>query len=192
MSPWFAPNMKAEEANELTAPLFAKWKALGINAQPNWSEHATFLSAWAAGFPVEPVGSHGNKMASRLFTKENLNDPAKFNTTYEALKGISDRGGSLIGFGVTGGPGPHPDNAVNPEWRDAAMFVISWVTWDADTSLARIAELSKNLTELWMQPWRDTAPDSGAYASEGHVMEPNFQQSFFGNNYKRLYQVKNK
>ncbi|KAM5350689.1 hypothetical protein ACJ41O_007194 [Fusarium nematophilum] len=180
------------QAEKLTAPLFAKWASLGIKVQPNWSEHKNFLSAWSTGFPVEPVGSYGNKMASRLFPRENLEDPAKFNTTFEALKGLSDRGGTLIGFGITGGPGPHPDNAVNPAWRGAAMFVISWVTWAADTPLKRIAELSKELTEVWMQPWRDAAPNSGAYASEGDVTEPGFQKSFYGSKYTRLYQIKQK
>ncbi|RMJ17573.1 hypothetical protein CDV36_002767 [Fusarium kuroshium] len=192
MSPWFAPNMTVSEAEELTAPLFEKWASLGIKVEPNWSQHSSFLSAWSTGFPVEPVGSYGNKMASRLFPEENLQDPAKFNTTFEALKGLSDRGGTLIGFGITAGPGPHPDNAVNPAWRDAAMFVISWVTWAADTPLQRIAELSKELTEVWMQPWRDAAPDSGAYASEGDVTEPEFQKSFYGSKYARLYQIKKK
>ncbi|KAF9869884.1 hypothetical protein CkaCkLH20_12683 [Colletotrichum karsti] len=192
MSPWFAPNMTVAQATKLTEPLFAKWKALGIEVDPNWSEHSTFLSAWSAGFPVEPAGSYGNKMASRLFPKENLEEPARFNATFDAMKSVSDRGGSLIGFGITGGPGPHPDNAVNPAWRDAAMFVISWVTWDADTPVKRIAELSKELTDVWMQPWRDVAPNSGAYASEGDVIEPNFQQSFYGDKYERLYQTKKK
>ncbi|KAK2764110.1 restculine oxidase [Colletotrichum kahawae] len=134
MSPWFAPNMTVAEAAELTAPLFSKWTVLGIAVEPNWSEHSTLLSAWTASFPVEPVGSRGNNMASRLFPKENLSNPAKFKT-YEALKSLSDQGRTLIGFGITAGPGPHPDNAVNSAWRDAAMFAISWVTWNADTRL---------------------------------------------------------
>lgn len=184
--------MTVAEVTELTAPLFAKWKALGIDVQPNWSQHDSFLSAYRAGFPVEPAGSYGNKMASRLFPAENIRDPVKFNATFDALKGLSDRGGTLIGFGINGGPGPHPDNAVNPAWRDAAMFVISWVTWDADTPLKRIAELSKQLTNVWMKPWREAAPNSGAYASEGDVTEPNFQQSFYGNKYAKLYQIKQK
>ncbi|KAF0325872.1 amine oxidase, partial [Colletotrichum asianum] len=86
---------------QLTAPLFAKRKALGINVEPNWSEYSTFLSAWTASFPVEPVESHGNKMASRLFPRENLSSPVKFDKMYEALKDLSDQGRTLIGFGIT-------------------------------------------------------------------------------------------
>lgn len=156
------------EAVELTAPLFAKWKALGINFEPNWSEYSTFLSAWTASFPVKPVESHGNKMASRLFPRESLSSLVKFNK-HEALKDPFDQGGTLAGFGITASPGPRPDNAVNPARRDAAIFAISWGTWNADTLLSRGAEPSKNLTEVWMQPWRDATPDSGAYASEGDV-----------------------
>lgn len=191
MAPWFAPGMTVEEVEELTAPLFAEWAALGIEVDPQWTYHDSFLSAYRAGFHREAVGGWNVKTASRIFPRENFEDEAKFNETFEVLKTTNDGGGQLIGFGITGGPGPHPDNAVNDAWRDAAMFAITGIAWDDDAPLAEMARRSKVLTEEWMEPWRRVAPNSGSYASEGDVSEPDWQQSFYGlAKYERLYALK--
>ncbi|KAF6796333.1 restculine oxidase [Colletotrichum sojae] len=193
MLPWFAPNMTLQGLKDLTAPLFAKWAELGVNVEPVYSEHKSFLPAWKAGFPRELVGGTAAKTACRLFPTENFVDAAKFDATFDAIKGLSDKGGQIIGFGITGGPGPYPDNAVNPAWRGVAMFAISVIEWPAGSSMEVAAEKSKTLTNEWMQPWRDVTPGGGGYASEGDVTEPDFQQSFYGTEkYARLLAFKQK
>ncbi|KAF5238279.1 hypothetical protein FAUST_5646 [Fusarium austroamericanum] len=191
MFPWFAPNHTLAELKTLTAPLFKDWKDLGIKPEVTESEHDSFLGAWSAGFAREAVGGTITKTAGRLFPRENFEDPAKFNKIFAALKSLSDKGGNIIGFGITGGPGPHPDNAVNPAWRDAAMWAISVVEFPEGSSWEVISEKSKTLTNDWMKPWRDVTPGGGAYASEADVTEPDFQQSFYGaTKYKRLLSIK--
>ncbi|KAL0936090.1 restculine oxidase [Colletotrichum truncatum] len=193
MLPWFAPNMTVQELKVLTAPLFAKWTELGINVSPVYSEHKGFLSAWRAGFPKELIGGTSAKMACRLFPTENFVNATKLNATFNAIKGLSDKGGQIIGFGITGGPGPYPDNAVNPAWREAAMFAVSVIQWPAGSSMEVAAEKSKTLTNQWMQPWRDVTPGGGGYASECDVTEPDFKQSLYGTEkYARLLALKTK
>ncbi|PKS12974.1 hypothetical protein jhhlp_000315 [Lomentospora prolificans] len=191
MLPWWAPGMTVAELQDLIAPFLAKLSALGIDVNPEYSEHDSFYKGWSAGFPQELVGGAAAKTTGRLFPTENFVDATKFNTTFNALKSVVDRGGQLLGFGITGGPGPFPDNAVNPAWRDTAMFAIAVRNWDEGTPLSEVAELSADMTENWMQPWRDAAPNSGAYASESDVTEPNFKQSFYGTEkYARLLALK--
>ncbi|PYH89009.1 hypothetical protein BO71DRAFT_435199 [Aspergillus ellipticus CBS 707.79] len=38
--------------------------------------------------------------------------------------------------------------------------------------------------------WRRTCPEAGAYMSEADVIEPTFEQAFYGTNYLRLYALK--
>ncbi|XEU96104.1 hypothetical protein FSHL1_001389 [Fusarium sambucinum] len=191
MFPWFAPNHTLTELKTLVAPLFQVWKDLGIEPQVTESEHDSFLGAWSAGFAREAVGGASGKTAGRLFPSENFEDPIKFNKTFAALKGLSDKGGNIIGFGITGGPGPHPDNAVNPAWRNAAMWAISVIDFPEGSPWDVVSERSKTLTNDWMKPWRDATPGGGAYASEADVTEPDFQQSFYGSSkYQRLLHIK--
>lgn len=37
---------------------------------------------------------------------------------------------------------------------------------------------------------REIAPGSGAYMSEADFLEPNLQKAFYGSNYARLYELK--
>ncbi|KAL9573302.1 hypothetical protein ACKAV7_002987 [Fusarium commune] len=174
--PWFTPNHTLAELKTLVAPLFQTWKDLGIEFNVTESDHDSYYGAWAAGFPCEVVG-----------------DVAKFSKTLDALKSLSDKGGQIIGFGITGGPGPYPNNAVNPAWRGAAMWAISVIDYPEGSSWDVVAEKSKTLTNDWMKPWREVTPGGGAYASEANVTEPNFQQSFYGaDKYKRLLSIKEK
>ncbi|KAM6536221.1 hypothetical protein FALCPG4_002234 [Fusarium falciforme] len=191
MVPWFAPGMTLAELKALTKPLFDKWDELGIKFEVTESEHDSYYPAWKAGFPREVIGGAASKTAGRLFPRENLVE--KFDATFEALKSVCDKGGQIIGFGITGGPGPYPDNAVNPAWRGSAMWAIAVINWPEDSSREFAAQESKKLTEDWMKPWREVSPGSGAYASEADVTEPNFHQSFYGTEkYERLLGIKDK
>ncbi|KAM5341951.1 hypothetical protein ACJ41O_014982 [Fusarium nematophilum] len=191
MVPWFAPGHTLAQLKTLVGPLFDTWEELGITFSVTESEHSSYYPAWKAGFPRELVGGAVSKTAGRLFPRDNFVDPTKFDATFDALKSLSDKGGQIIGFGITGGPGPYPDNAVNPAWRNAAMFAISVINWPEGSSWDFIAQESKKLTNEWMKPWRDVTPGSGAYASESDVTEPNFKQSFYGTaKYNRLLSIK--
>ena len=41
-----------------------------------------------------------------------------------------------------------------------------------------------------MQRWRDVSPGAGSYLGESDILEPNFQQSFYGTSYARLLSIK--
>ncbi|KAH7212055.1 hypothetical protein DER44DRAFT_895045 [Fusarium oxysporum] len=172
--PWFAPNHTLAELKTLVAPLFQTWKDLGIEFNVTESEHSSYYGAWAAGFPREVVGGAKTKTAGRLFPT-----CCKVQQDFRFPQESPDKGGQIIGFGITGGPGPYPDNAVNPPWRGAAMWAISVIDYPEGSSWDLVAE--------------KMTPGGGAYASEADVTEPNFQQSFYGTDkYKRLLSIKEK
>lgn len=71
------------------------------------------------------------------------------------------------------------------------MHAISLRVWAEGSTMGEVAALGKEMTDEWMRPWRDASPGSGAYASEGDVLEPDFQRSFYGaDKYARLYRFK--
>lgn len=49
---------------------------------------------------------------------------------------------------------------------------------------------SGTLTFDWGPLWRSVSPGSGAYMSESDYIEPDFQHSFWGDKYERLYKLK--
>ncbi|KAI1496539.1 FAD binding domain-containing protein [Biscogniauxia marginata] len=191
MGPWFAPGMTKTELESLVAPLFARFKALGVEVNPVYQEYDDFYDAWYASFPVEPWGSNAVRQASRLFPRSNWQDTQKLNATFEAIKSVVEEGGYVIAFNIAAAPKTgYPDNAVNPAWRNTVLHAIVASLWDPSLTVGDIEAASNKVTFDWMQRWRDVSPGAGAYMSEADYIEPNFTQAFFGSKYAKLYELK--
>ncbi|OTA67783.1 FAD binding domain-containing protein [Hypoxylon sp. EC38] len=191
MGPWFAPGMSRAQLENLVAPLFAKFNALGVEVDPVYTEYNDFYDAWYASFPVEPWGSNAIRQASRLFPKSNWQDAAKLNVTFDAIKSVVEEGGYIVAFNIAAAPKTgYPDNAVNPAWRNTVMHAIMATLWNATSSEADMKTASDKLTFDWMQRWRDVSPGAGSYMSEADYIEPNSTQAFFGSKYQKLYRIK--
>lgn len=97
---------------------------------------------------------------------------------------------TYVGYALTGSKGSNQDNAVNPAWRSAAVHLIYALSWSSNLTWDETSALSVDFTE-WAVAIRNVTLGSGAYASEADILEPDFQQSFYGNaTYERLYKFK--
>lgn len=192
MSGWFAPNTTNAQHREQLAPLFQAWSGLGIEVNATWREFDRYMPAWQALTDAEAVGWTTSRSGSRLVPEDNLLDAAKLNVTHGVIRDLFNRGGvSFVGYGIGASPAGYPkDNAVNPAWRTAGLHLISALSWGSDLSLAAVSDLSLTFTKEWLAPLRDIT--EGAYASEADILEPEWQQSFFGSTYDRLYSFKQK
>lgn len=191
MSGWFAPNTTTAEHQEQLAPLFRAWSGLGIQVDASWSEFDRYLPAWQALTDAEAVGWTTSRSGSRLVPRANLVDADRLDETHGAIRDLFERGGvTFVGYGISAGPAEATpeDNSVNPAWRTAGIHLISARSWSSDLSLAAVSDLSLEFTNEWLRPLRDIT--EGAYASEADILEPEWQQSFFGSTYDRLYGLK--
>ncbi|KAG8169471.1 hypothetical protein KVR01_000216 [Diaporthe batatas] len=190
MSGWFAPKTTSARHQQQLAPLFRAWEGLGIRVGARWREFDRYLPAWQALTDAEAVGWTTSRSGSRLVPEDSLVDPGRLEATHAAMRELFGRGGvSFVGYGISGGS-PGEDNAVNPAWRTAGLHLIAAVSWSADLSLADVSDLSVEFTDEWLAPLREIT--EGAYASEADILEPEWQKSFFGSTYDRLYGFKQK
>lgn len=192
---WVAPGYTTSSFENLTAPLFDAWSDLGINVEPNTTQHTSFLSAYNEGFPQEQVGTNFSGAANRLVPKDNFLDPIKFNATFDAFKSIVNRGGGMVGVATTGGPANTltPDNAVNNAWRTASAQIITSTFWDPTGTLQDASEALIEFNTTWLAPVRAATPNGGAYDSEGSVIEPDWQNVYYGaEKYAKLTTLKEK
>lgn len=193
MAPFFAPNMTVAQTEALLQPWFTRLAALGINITPVTGHYDNYYDAWYAAFPLETVGATTIKTASRLFPKSNWADVATLNATFNAIKSTVAAGGSLLAFNIAAASKTGSSNSVNPAWRKTCLHAILAAPLIADGATdAVIAAASEDLTNNLMQQWRDVSPSAGAYMSEADISEPDFQQAFYGDNYDRLYAIKQK
>ncbi|KAI0379035.1 FAD-binding domain-containing protein [Hypomontagnella monticulosa] len=193
MAPWFAPNMSKSELQALAAPFFKKVGDLGIDLKPVYQEYTNFYDAWDKSFPLELWGSNLARYGSRLFPRENWEDPAKLSSTFDAIRYVVDVGAVVSAYNVAPAPkSGYPDNAINPAWRNAVLHAVDIAAWSQEMTPELITFWSTQLTAIWGARWRAVSPSSGAYLGEADYIEPDFQQSFWGDKYDRLYQLKRK
>src|SRR5262249_47024623 len=87
------------------------------------------------------------------------------------------------------------DNGVSSAWRNTGMFLIGAVLVPDDASPSVFGAGSRQLLAHGFGPWREVAPASeggGSYLNEAHVMEPHWQEDFYGARYADLLKIKHK
>ena len=84
------------------------------------------------------------------------------------------------------------DSALNPSWRRALGEIVIPVGWDDNTPPEVQDILAKALTEFYVPLLAAVDPTMGAYTNEADANEPQWQTVFWGTNYPRLLEVKNK
>ncbi|KAI5371172.1 Putative berberine/berberine, FAD-binding, type PCMH, subdomain 2 [Septoria linicola] len=90
--------------------------------------------------------------------------------------------------------GPIPDEAssLSSAWRDAIVHLRIAKSWDGDLDAAEAERVTDYMTNNTGYALRQLAPDAGAYFNEADPNEPNWQYSYFGENYAKLRAIKAK
>ncbi|THV00475.1 hypothetical protein K435DRAFT_794111 [Dendrothele bispora CBS 962.96] len=82
--------------------------------------------------------------------------------------------------------------SVTPAWRSSIWHVgLHLGTWPYNATVEDIRSQYEFVSNI-NQMARDITPDSGAYFNEGDVYEPDHEQSFWGDNYPALLEIKRK
>jgi FAD/FMN-containing dehydrogenase len=191
MMPFWAPGKTADETNALLAPWLAQLAELNIHVTPNTTNYPDFLTGWEAAFPLEVVEKTHVCSGSRLWPKESWKTKESLDAMFDAVKASVDVGNIIIAYIMDpSATATAPDNAVNPAWRNTYSHMIQSVSWPLGASAEFQLETRKNFTFGAMQRWRDVSPGAGSYLAESDILEPDFQQSFYGSKYERLLKIK--
>ncbi|KAF2019530.1 FAD-binding domain-containing protein [Aaosphaeria arxii CBS 175.79] len=198
MRSFFVPGHTIESYNNLTKPLFDRINELGIpfKAPHNSTHYDSFFPAYwdAWGSTAQPMGSAQSLPGNRLIPKANWDDPVKFNLTFDTLmKHVNN----ARHFGCYHQAPKNPqnvDNAVSSAWRHAQSFFITQSPrFTPNSTTEQIFNANKVLQDDILQPWRDITPATeggGSYLNEASVMEPKWQEDFYGDKYPRLLEIK--
>ncbi|KAH8728568.1 hypothetical protein GQ44DRAFT_674864 [Phaeosphaeriaceae sp. PMI808] len=184
----FAPNKTSSQLNTLLAPYFTKLTSQNIPFSPKITEYRSFYPAWQSAFPLER-SDVSQAISSRLIPRSNFASETGRNTTFAVLRQTVESGLFLIGTNIAT-RGTNPDNAVNPAFRSSIYNIITAMLIDPSSSAAIISSARSAFTNGTMLKWRNITPNSGAYLNEADRLEPDWQKSFWGDNYSRLLAIK--
>ncbi|KAK4246201.1 FAD linked oxidase [Corynascus novoguineensis] len=191
MLPWMVPNKTLSEFKAMVQPLFDEWTALGFEFEPEYFEHDNFYDAWTSHFPTEAVANSNLRTASRLFPRSSWEDEETRTAMFDAVRSVVEEGSALIQYNMNpAAPAGTPASGANSHWREAIWFGIMGTGWAPGISQEELEAVQRKITDDWMGRLRPYGP--GAYGNEGDVMEPDFADAFFGENYDRLLQIKRK
>ncbi|KAK2752023.1 FAD binding domain protein, partial [Colletotrichum kahawae] len=84
------------------------------------------------------------------------------------------------------------ENALNPAWRDSVVHLITSQSWTDSTPNTTVSTLVNEMTYNKLNVLRELSPETGTYLNEANAIEPGWQWSFFGPNYGRLRNIKEK
>ncbi|KAJ2915381.1 hypothetical protein MD484_g5019, partial [Candolleomyces efflorescens] len=185
--PFVGVNMTRTKINEVVQPLYDQLRSLGIQYTATVTEYPTFFDLYTALFQDESAGVT-SLVGGRLFTKRDINSNG--NGIVDAMR---RSGAGFVGHIV----GPRiglaaVDNAIHPAWRDAASFSITSVNLANNATWAQKQQAQQQLTNQIDAPLRDASPYGAAYVNEGNLEEPNWQTAYWGTNYPRLLELRQK
>ncbi|KAL1868863.1 hypothetical protein VTK73DRAFT_3443 [Phialemonium thermophilum] len=153
------------------------------------TSYPTFYAWYLENYDPTPAG-YDNLLGSRLLDRRALT--ANATATRWALERFAAGGQATVllvsGKGVFDARPRGGGTSVSPAWRRAyAHAAISAPFLPLNETAQREAiERVNSATEAL----RELAPDSGAYINEANPWEPDWQRTFWGDNYPRLLQIK--
>jgi hypothetical protein len=195
----FANQTNVSSVDDLFAPLVSSIQNLtgSVTYYMSRSVPSASLSINSELTGADYTGSIG-VLGSRLISRDFLvtsDGPSKLS---QALSSLQQRPGeTLMGVVVAGGQvsrnGGLIDSALNPAWRKAITHMLFSRGWLANTTLAEQNAIRANITNTEVPILKSLEPGQmGAYLNEADADEADFQTSFWGDNYNRLYEIKKK
>jgi hypothetical protein len=136
-------------------------------------------------------------LGTRLYSQSNLESANGAANLAKALQNITNSLPTIIQGHLTAGGqvarnADLVDSALNPSWRRALGEVVIPIGWEDNTPVEVQDMLAKALTEIYTPLLAAVDPTMGAYTNEADANEPQWQTVFWGTNYPRLLEVKNK
>lgn len=184
------PGMTPSEAFTFLQPLYKSLNDIGIPV--NQSIPVTSLS-WGSTRQGEGDSPGDQRFATRLFPYYNWEDSNLFNRTMVAIRSAIEAGYTFHGIHIkpndtaAGYPG---NAAVNPAFRGTIMHADLFDNVPMRGMSAALVKSTHDSLNAAMDLIRAATPGGGSYINEADVQEPDWQDSFFGNKYQGLLNIK--
>jgi hypothetical protein len=188
ISPLNAYNKTESEVKAILAPFVAKLDSKGVNYTASYTEFDTYYEHYDKYFGPLPLGNIQVGIAqygTRLI-------PRGVDMT-ETWKAIVEQGVTWIGVGTdVKAFGSQKTTSVHPAWRDAIVHATLTLPWNFTAPWSEALEIQEKMTNVITPLVEAATPGSGSYVNEGDFRQPNFQTTFWGENYAKLLSIKKK
>ncbi|KAK1774692.1 hypothetical protein QBC45DRAFT_424336 [Copromyces sp. CBS 386.78] len=193
VSPVMAPGVKANELEQAFRPVMDKLDGLGIPYASSFTDFSSFHDAVAAMVAQQNVTDAN--MGGRLIPRSLVTEKKGAEKLTAALDAIVSADGIVSGISVNIERArklskAYP-NSVNPLFESAIHIGVFGFPYNHLDFAANIYAQDK-ITNVFGAALEKLTPGGGAYLNEGDPHQPDWQTTFYGENYERLLAIKNK
>ncbi|SCO80541.1 related to isoamyl alcohol oxidase [Fusarium oxysporum] len=169
------------------------------NSTVTWSSTKIPVSTWQELLKVLPdigtVSAGYDIRASRLISRQTVTEKTEeFAAVYKKIgptKEAPSNGLPNLSISGTLTISPKPvNNALHPSWRNATVHLITGQSWTDSTNDTAVRNIIHDVTYRKLTLLRELDLAQGAYLNEANSIEPDWQWSFWGPNYARLRDIK--
>jgi FAD/FMN-containing dehydrogenase len=171
--------------------------------ESNYTSYATYTNylvfSAADAVSTEPAGIF-SLLASRLMPRQLFSTAETIDSLISGVISGIEKASTLLLYRtavqiVFETPVSNPDTdhktSALPAWRDAIWHVIHVGEWYEPLAPSALEQTTDVFLEI-LEPLKKLSPGGGAYFNEAHYGEPDWETTFFGENYGRLLQIKNR
>ncbi|KAK3499468.1 uncharacterized protein B0T23DRAFT_17731 [Neurospora hispaniola] len=193
VQPVVGVNKTAAQLEAVLQPLFNDWTAMGLTFDKTTTNYSTFYELYNALFESEVAGDSA-LTGGWAFGKT---DVAINNAgIIDAFKNVLNNGALLVGHMWNGGHGlpqsQWADSAINLRFRNVSDKLITILPLSGNAPLAEKEAAQRVLTDVVDGGLRAAGPNGAAYINEADPFQPNWQTAFWGTNYPKLLQLRQK
>ncbi|RYN18506.1 hypothetical protein AA0115_g11279 [Alternaria tenuissima] len=190
ISPLNAYNKTEVEVKAMLAPFVARLDSKGVNYTAEYSEFDTYYEHYDKYFGPLPLGNIQVGIAqygTRLIPRSVVS-----NIT-ETWKAVVEKGVTWIGVGTdVKSFGSQQTTSVHPAWRKAIVHATLTLPWNFTAPWSEAFAVQEKMTNEIVPLVEAATPGSGSYVNEADFRQPNFADTFWGENYGKLLSIKKK
>ena len=201
-----ALNKSADQVHEMFQPYLSRLDALGVTYAFSSSQQPSYFSHYNASNGPLPYGVYPTTMLfnSRIIPRLISEDAERALNLTVTMQNAVDQpiaadwpgwGFGCSAFNVS--KQSHPDNAVAPFWRDAIAICIEIALWDWTIPRQDMLDRKLYMADVITPTMEAATPEGGAYLNEADPWVyrddiAHWQDAFYGSNYPKLRQIKDK
>jgi hypothetical protein len=184
LSSLYGPGLRPEDLDRLLQPVLNKLQKIDFANAYRSEQHGSFLS----GFRKQPSVQVSNlNIAGRLIPRQLVDDNAEALTS--AICNITAQGALFSGVSFNVSMHASSSISANPHLRESAFDAViatpfDWAEWQNSAGGQDI------LTHSLLPLLERLTPGGGAYLNEADFQQPDWEQTFYGQHYERLLDIK--
>ncbi|CAG8947981.1 unnamed protein product [Penicillium salamii] len=191
----FVNQTDTKAIEQLMAPVKSDIKnAIGAEPYSDIAALPTMSTLYSSLLQGDDTTGHQMRLATRLLSRQ-FYESGNHTKLTSALSTIAyGPADGIVGAFVAGGQvseNRNIDSGLNPAWRDTMVHLIAAHYMSPEMTFDEQKAFEANITNTEVPLLRSLEPgEMGAYVNEADADETDFQQSFWGENYPRLQEIK--